>query len=255
MNDFERRLTEALHVAVDQAQPSGRLMESVMSRRRRRRARVGVASFAVTAAVALAVPLAIPAVRGSAGSSTSPGSHPGPSRSDASRSRSATFAVPVAQPGTVLQSCSDQIEGQYAVNWRSQSIHVGPLWLIDVRPAYATTDGSSPLPFGNLGVNVADDSYVWVKVAGPARDYFRFLFGAFNANGSYTLRSGETGVTFTSCRAGQEGGIYYPGYTQFWGGFVVAKSPACVTLDVWTRPGGRPTRVILPVGSLRCPRR
>jgi len=200
------------------------------------------------AAIALAVPVAVPKLTSGRSPATglviSSSPHPAPSRSPSSRAAGAV-------PGTASEGCADQISGLYGKNWQSHSIHVGPLWLIDVRPAGASRDGTSPLPFGNLPVNVADNAHVQVKVAGPARAYFRFLFGGAGTGGRYTLRDGQTSVTFTGCRRGREWGAY-PGYTQFWGGFVTARVPACVPLDVWTHARQQPARITMAVGSIRC---
>ena len=242
MTDFERRLADALHEAVDQALPPGRLIDQIRRRHRRHRARVGVASFAATAAVAaITLPLAVPALS-SGPAAVGPGSGPGAART-----------APVARPGTILQNCSDQIGGRYGAGWQRHSIQAGPLWFVDARKLYATNGGTSPLPYGDLPVNLKDSSVAWVRVVGPARHYFRFLYGASNTgSGSYTLRDGMPGVTFAACRPGQTIGNYLPGYTEFWGGFVISKVPACVSLGVWTANAREPVRVSFAVGRIRC---
>jgi hypothetical protein len=237
VSDFEQRLTAALYAAVEEAQPPAGLMELIRQRRRRHRIRVSMTGAAVIAVIGLAVMVAVPAPSGGGGPA------------DSRKSPSSLSAGP--QPGTVLQSCGDQIGGGDGTNWKRQSIHVGPLWFVDARPLLAGRDGTSPLPFGNLPVNEMDNAYAWVKVVGPARNYFRFLTSAdFMADGSYTLSDGQPGVTFAACRRGRELGTYYRGVTQFWLGFVIAKVPACVSLDLWTRTGKRPTRLILSVNTI-----
>jgi len=244
VNDFERRLADALHDAVDQANPPGGLVDLIRRRHRRYRTRVGIASVAATAAVvAISLPLAVPAI--SAGPAPVGPSAPG----------AANPAAPVARPGTVLQDCSDRIglTGQYAAGWQRQSIQAGPLWFMYVRKVSANNGGTSPLPYGNLPVNVKDSSVAWVRVIGAARHYFRFLYGPANTgSGSYTLRDGEAGITFAACRPGHALGAFYPGYTQFWGGFVMSRVPACVSLGVWTTTASKPITVTFPVGSIRC---
>ena len=243
MTDFERRLADALHEAVDQALPPGRLIDQIRRRHRRHRARVGVASFAATAAVAaITLPLAVPAISGGP-ATLGPGSGPG----------AAISATPVARPGTILQNCSDQIGGRYGAGWQHQSIQAGPLWFVDARKLYASNGGTSPLPYGDLPVNVKDNSVARLRVIGAARHYFRFLYGASNTgSGSYTLRDGVRGVTFAACRPGQTIGDFLPGYTEFWGGFVISKVPACVSLGVWTTKARGPIRVSFAVGRIRC---
>ncbi len=245
MSEFERRLADALHEAVDQALPPGRLLDQIRRRHRRHRARVGVAGFAATAAVAaITLPLAVPALS-SGPIAVGPGSGPGAART----------ATPVARPGTILQNCSDQIGGQYGTGWQHHSIQAGPLWFIDVRKTFAIFKEGVTLrqAYGNLPVNAKDGSVAWVRVIGAARHYFRFLYGASNTgSGSYTLRDGVPGVTFAGCRPGQTIRDFYPGYTEFWGGFVIAKVPACVSLGVWTTTARKPIKVTFAVGRIHC---
>jgi hypothetical protein len=240
VSDFEKRLTAGLHAAVEEAQPPARLMELIRQRHRRHRIRVSVTGAAVIAVIGLAVPVAVPALSGGGG----------PAAPAGSRAPSSSLSAG-PQPGTVLQNCTDQIAGGFSTNWKRKSIHVGPLWFVDALPLQAGRDGTSPLPFGNLPVNEMDNNYAWVKVVGPARDYFRFLANTdFKADGSYTLSDGQPGVTFAACPDGRELGTYYRRVTQFWLGFVIAKVPACVTLDLWTRTSKRPARLTLAVNAI-----
>ncbi|MDR0346198.1 MAG: hypothetical protein LBI49_24385 [Nocardiopsaceae bacterium] len=245
MNDFEQRLAAALHESVADARPPDRLMDLIGRRHRRYRIRVGAVTVTAIAAIALAVPLAMPTLTGG----RPPATGPLPS----SASQSPRPRVPGHEPRSISLSCADQIAGQYAKDWRRHSIHAGPAWLINVQPAGASTDGSSPLPFGNLPVNVKDGAHIRITVAGAARSYFRFLFGTAGTGGRYTLGDGQLSAAFTSCRPGHDLGIY-PGYTEFWGGFVIAKVPACVSLDVWADAGHRPARITFAVGAIRCSR-
>jgi hypothetical protein len=237
MTPLEERLAAAMRAAASGAQPPARLTDLIKRRNRKHRVRVTITSVAATAALAVTVPLTAPVWDGAG-----------------SLQPSQPALGTGAQPGTVLENCSDQIEGQYGANWQRQSIKAGPLWLVNVRPALATEAGTSQLPFGDLGVNVADNSYVWIKVVGKSRSYFRFLFGATNfGSGNYRLRDGTAGVTFISCAKTAALNPYYRGLTQYWGGFVIAKVPACVTFDVGTGTSGRPVKVTMAVGSIRCP--
>lgn len=241
MSDLERRLTAALHETFDDAMPPTGLMDLVLRRHHRYRIRRNMAGAAATA-IAVVLPIAIPAL------------HHTPAPPVAANNRPPARVRPAtAQPGTILESCRDQISGgDYGPGWPAHSVHAGPLWFVNVRPmAYASRDYSSPQPFGTLPVNMPDGTYAWVRVAGPSRRTFRFLYGDAGTGGSYTLRDGQEGITFAACRPGQDQGAY-PGITQFWGGFVVAKVPECVTLDVWTRPSSRPIRVTLAIGPAHC---
>lgn len=243
MNDFEQRLAAALREAAAGARPPDRLMELIKRRHRRHRLRTGAVSVAALAATSLAVPLAIPALT----SVRSPVTGPAPSYA-APPSPSPRTIGPA--PRGMSQNCADQIDGEYARNWQRRSIHVGPLWLVDAQNMGASRDGSSPLPFGDLPINVQDGAHARITVAGPSRAYFRFLYGAADTGGRYTMNSGQLSVSLTGCRPGQDWGIY-PGLTEFWGGFVVARVPACVSLDVWTKAHQPPTKITFIVGPVR----
>jgi hypothetical protein len=247
VNDFEQWLAATLDEAVAAARPPDRLMELIRRRHRRHRVLVGAVSVAAVAAITLAVPLAVPVLT----SVRSPVTGPLPSPAPPYVTPGSTGPPTVGPaPGTVAQSCADQTAGAYAKNWQRRSIHVGSLWLINARIAGATRDTVSPLFFGLLPVNVRDGAHVQITVAGPARAYFRFLYGVSGTGGRYTLRDGQVAVSFTGCRRGQDGGVY-PGFTQFLGGFVIAKVPACVSLDVWTKAHQPPVRISFAVGPVR----
>jgi hypothetical protein len=241
MTEIERRLRAAMHAAVDDEQPPANLLGSVRTRHRRHRTRTAVAGVAIVAAGAVALPPATSALRG-----------PAPS----SRRASSPARPPRAAPGTVLNSCGDQIAVNLPVGWRTTSVHVGPLWFVDLRQSTATYYGHSKVAIGGLVVNVLDAATAWVKVVGPAAGHFRFLFGphdfAAGVGGRYALTAGENGVTFAGCSRGSpwpgESFSYVPGYTQFGGRYLIDKIPRQVSLDVWTAASKPPTRITFLVG-------
>jgi hypothetical protein len=224
MNDFERQISDALHAAADTARPAGNLTERILRRHRQHRLRQAAGGGAVIALV-VAVPLAVPALRpGGSGLSAAPAG---------------------ARPGTVLQRCQDQfVDGSYGRGWQAGSLRAGPLWFVQARPVWVT--GSSPQPSGVLPVVIRDGGYAAVTVAGSSRGTFRFLYGPGATRGGYTLRDGSAGVTFVACSPGHDKSGY-PGYTVFDGLFVVARFPACVSLEVWTLHTRQPVRVTLPI--------
>jgi hypothetical protein len=241
MSEMEQWLRAAMHAAVGAEQPPPNLLERVKIRRRRHRAAAAAACLAVVTIGALAVSPAGSVLRGgtasgreSAGSAHTPAAH--------------------AAPGTVLDTCSRQIGEQLGSDWRRKAERVGPMWLLGLRQA-VSTQAVGQFGVGGLVVEVKDNAKVEVTVAGAATQYFRFLFGpsdfANGVNGPYTLKSGESGVTFVGCRSDM---AYNepPGYTMYGGYFLVSKPPRCVSLDVWTPGSRRPARVTFPVGDVTC---
>jgi hypothetical protein len=239
MSEIERRLRAAMHAAVDDLAPPGGLLEQVRARRRRRRAASAVAT--VVAVGALAVPPVALVLHGRGAPAGEPGAP------------SASVPAPVARaaPGTVLNACASAIGENLGPGWRRESVHVGPLWFIDLRQQSATYYGHSPVAIGGLAVAVQENARAWVTVAGAARGYFRFLFrpSDFTAgvNGHYTVADGEAGVTFVGCPAGQTWS-FQSGYTLYGGYFLIAGSPRQVALDIWTSAKRKPTRITFRVG-------
>jgi hypothetical protein len=241
MSEIEQRLRAAMHGAVGEEQPPPNLLERVKTRRHRHRAAATAVCLAVVAAGALAVLPAGSALRGG----TAPG------RESAG---SALAPAPRAAPGTVLDACSRQIGEQLGSNWRRQAVHVGPLWLLGLRQA-VNTQSAGQFGLGGFSVDVKDNAKAWVRVVGAATRYFRFLFGPSDfvngVKGPYTLKDGESGVTFVGCRSDMADNEP-PGYTMYGGYFLVSKPPRCVSLDVWTAGSSRPAQVTFPVGDVTC---
>lgn len=233
MTEIELRLLVAMHAAVGHEQAPANLLESVKARRLYRRTRTAVAGVMIVAAGALALPPAASALRPVPVSL-------GPQR---------------AAPGTVLNGCTSNIGARLPTDWRAGSVPAGPLWFVGLRKATAAYEGHDKLAVGGLVVNVRDGVTAWVRVAGPAKGHFRFLFGQHDANagpgGRYTLADGENGVTFAGCprRPGSPGNLStLPGYTQFTGYYLIDKLPRQVSLDVWIPGSSRPMRVTFLVG-------
>ena len=240
MTEFERRLRAAMHAAVFDEPPPANLLESVMARRRRRRTRTAVAGAALIAVGAFALPPAVSALHGNSPGSR-PAPEPGPHR---------------AAPGTVLDNCDSSVPVQLPLGWRTGSMAAGPLWFVGLRQATAVFDGHSRLGVNDLIVIIRDGATAWVSVVGPAAGHFRFLFGPndyqYGGNGRpYALADGENGVTFAGCppiSAGSSSLSGVPGYTEFFGRYLIDKTPTRVSLDVSTPASRQPTRITFMVG-------
>jgi len=239
MSEIERRLRAAMHAAVDDLSPPAGLLEQVRARRRRHRA--GTAAAALVAVGVLAIPAVALGLRGWGPAAGGPGAP----------SVRAPAPVARAAPGTVLEACDSAIGENLGLGWRRESVHVGPLWLVDLKQQSATYYGHSPVAIGGLEVVVQDNAKAWVTVAGAARSYFRFLFrqSDFTAgvNGHYTVADGEAGVTFVGCPAA-DSWSFQPGYSLYGGYYLIAGSPRRVALDIWTPARRTPTRITFQVG-------
>jgi hypothetical protein len=91
-------------------------------------------------------------------------------------------------------------------------------------------------------------SAVVVRVLPGARPDLRFLYGprdSMNPGTRYTMRSGESGVTFAGCNLGPGAGGP-AGVTDYYGGFLV-KGARCVPVAAWIPGRARP--VLLHLGA------
>ena len=218
-------------------QPPPDLMGAVLRRHRRHRLRQGASLVAVLAAAALAAPPVTGALRGGGGEGPAmvrSGHHvrsPGPAH-----------RREVAAPGTVLDGCNGSPDAGNAGR-------IGRL------------PGQAGLRFGFLGgghssgalrlyvaIAVLEDlrpgSVVVVRVPPAYRGELRFLYGpgdSLNPGTRYTMRSGEAGVTFESCRAAQQASRVN---TDYYGGYLV-RGARCVPVQVWVPGREHPVSVRL----------
>jgi len=234
-----RRLRAAMKDAVAGEHPPANLLSQVRARRRRHRARTALVSAAVVVIGVLVFPPATAQLR----DASPPGGGPAAARPPA--------PLPRAVPGTVLKPCNLQIGEQLPLDWRRESVPVGPVWFVDMKHATASYYHKHKLAIGGLLVQVRSGVTASVKVVGPASGHFRFLFAPSDfikgVDDRYTLKDGENGVTFGGCPASGEAS-FVSGYTQFGGYFLIDKIPQRVTLEVQAVGAGRPVRVTLLVG-------
>jgi hypothetical protein len=240
MTDLERRLRAALRAAAEPAPPG--LLGAVMRRHRRHQIRVGAGVLAVAVAAALAVPPVTSALR--SGRVPVGTGHATPTPTPSSPARH-----PIAAPGTVLSGCRHgPPRGAIGRNWRAGAIHeVGPLWLIDG----GHSSGRIRLYVALVVLdNLRPGTTVVLKVGPANARHLRFLYGpgdSLNPGTRYTMRSGETGVTFVACQNWDQGAPSHT-LTDYYGGFLVL-GRRCVPVRAWL-PGTRDP-VIVRLGA--CP--
>jgi hypothetical protein len=260
MTDLERRLRAALVTAVEP--PPGGLMDGIRRRHRRYLLRLRAASAAVAAVVLVGGSLA---AHGALSGSAGPGqAGPGPAVAGGKSGppvvipSASPTGVPAAVPGTVLRDCQNSTGGTVSANWKSQSVHAGPVWFIFGRLA-DSHPGSRRLPDRKLSASamaiaVSNGQTAVVTVAPQAAGDFRFLDG-FNNSDAYTLREGEPGLTLVGCPKGPPGqdipAGYAPGLTMSWQGYITDLT-GCVPLQVQALPGGQKTSVTLQLSGGSC---
>jgi hypothetical protein len=218
-------------------------------------------------AVAVAAALAVPPVVGALRTGNTTG---GPPTSHGSVPAGGREQRAVAAAGTVLSGCSWSNIGGIGHHWRSDARHLaGPLWFIDAghsavrepRSQRSTTPPpSGARSAGRIRLYVAivvlrgmrPGSAVVVKAAPEARRHLRFLYGPkdnLTPGRRYTMRNGERGVTFESCRPDQQI-VPFPGVTDYYGGYLV-RGKRCLPATV-TAPGLKRS---VTIGLGACPGR
>lgn len=252
MTDFDDQMRAAM-ASADGPPPTG-LMDGIRRRHRRHVRRAGVACLAVLAAIVIGIPPVTHALQlGSGQSRGGPASAGQSAGSGSPGSAQASGAAPAAAPGTVLDGCNRANVGQVASsnlprNWRGAGKVAGPLRFLE-------TGGS-----GNAGgtlvlyvtavvfTGVKPGFTVVVRVAPAGRKYLRFLYGpadSLNAGTTYTMTSGESGVTFVMCPLGGNPASAEP-VTDYYGGWLV-DGARCVPVDVSPPGRANPIRINLGV--------
>ncbi|HYS32370.1 MAG TPA: hypothetical protein VEM58_08925 [Streptosporangiaceae bacterium] len=249
MTDMERRLRAALRAATEPAPPG--LLDAVLRRHRRHRMRVGASLVAVLAVAVLAVSSLTGGLHGGLHDGTR-GGVGSPVLSSPSR----PARQPVAAPGTVLSGCGGGANaGALGRHWKSFPLtRVGPLLFLNGGRRDGAVRRNTISLYVAIAVldKVTPGSVVVVRVAPGWRRDLRFLYGprdSLNPGTRYTMRSGESGVTFVACRPDQE---FFPSHkiTDYYGGFLV-RGPRCVPVHV--RVPGRARRLTVHLGA--CPGR
>jgi hypothetical protein len=166
---------------------------------------------------------------------------------------------PAPRFGGALATCSTRSEANFPGAFTSpDNLVVDPLVLI----GGAFTDANTVREFdGNkFPLLVKAGHTVTVRLAGRGRRVAGLAYGP-RPQGKSTLRNSYRSVTFVACRPGTPTRRYSPNgpsgsyaddvAVTFWSGFVVARRPACIPLDVYLDDAPSPRRVGLALGR-RC---
>jgi hypothetical protein len=138
----------------------------------------------------------------------------------------------------------------------SRNLVVGPLVLVGGRATTAATVrefGGNKLP-----LLVQAGHTVTIRLAEPGQSKAGLAYGLLPQGRELKLRDTYGSVTFVACRPGRPSRRYRPNgpsgsfadgvAVTFWSGFVLARAPACIPLDVSVDGEPSPRRVGLPLG-------
>jgi len=192
-------------------------------------------------------------------------SRPGTSRGAAAGADvAAVISSPARRFRGAREGCSTRSEADFPGAYTSpQNLVVGPLALI----GGAYTDADTVREFGGnkFPLLVKSGHVVTVRVgrrAPRARRVAGLAYGVLPQRET-TLRDTHRTVTFVACRPGKAPDHYSPSgpsgshadgtSVTFWSGFVLARRPTCVALEIYVDNERSPRRVGLPLGR-RCGR-
>jgi hypothetical protein len=157
--------------------------------------------------------------------------------------------TPLPAPAVSAQAragCSMQSEASFPGAYTSdRNLVVGPLVLVDA----AFTDPQTVRDYGGnkFPLLVEAGHTVTVRVGSPDA---RLAYGPL-PQGEIELRDAYESVTFVACRAGRADSYADDVNVTFWSGFVLAREPACVPLEIFVDGSRSPRRAGLQLGR-RC---
>ena len=157
----------------------------------------------------------------------------------------------------VREDCSSRSEASFPGAFSdSRNLVVGPLVLI----GGAFTDAVTVREYGGnkFPLLVTAGHAVTVRIGAAARRTAGLAYGPLPQGREITWRDAHRSVMFVACRPGKAPRRYSPNgpsgsdadgvSVTFWSGFVLARRPACVPLEVYVDEAAAPRRVGLPLG-------
>lgn len=239
MDDIEGRLRAAMQAAAELPPPG--LTGRVRDRHRRHVRRVTAAWVASVAVVAIAVPPTAHLL----GTAARQGQRSGGTVASSTPAAPGPSARSAAAVGTVLAGCDRANPGAIGSTWHG-GLRAGPLYFTPKDAAISAPvsgrPGNEPQLYAVVVVLVGlkPGSTAVVRPAPAGRGQVRFLFGPADSlapGTSYTMQSGESGVTFEACPPGT--GFADQQVTDYYGGFLI-RGNRCVPIEVWAENRGRP---------------
>jgi len=155
--------------------------------------------------------------------------------------------APVSHPRGAVEDCSTQSWADFAGAFSDPAnLVVGPLLLVGAgtsTPAVVVeAHGGNKFP-----LLVREGHVVTVQIPANARRYAALGYGPL-PQGEIDFRDGYDTVTFIACGEDASSGSNADRAVTFWPGFVLAREPACVTLDVYVDDEPAPRQIELELG-------
>jgi len=171
----------------------------------------------------------------------------GPTTSDLLVESSTDSAVPASHPRGPVADCSSRSWADFTGAFSDPAnLTIGPLVLVGagaLTPAAVVESiGGNKFP-----LLVRQGHVVTVRVPANAQRYAALGYGPL-PQGEIGVRDGHATVTFVACTAEEPSGSIADGPATFWSGFVLARRPACVPLDVYVDDEPAPRRAEIELG-------
>jgi len=155
--------------------------------------------------------------------------------------------VPASHPNGVVADCAGRSMADFGDAFGDPAnLVAGPLLLVGA--AIATPPSVVETHEGNkFPLLVREGHVVTVEVPPGARGVASLGYGPL-PQGEIGHEDGHATVTFVACTAGEPSGSTANGPVTFWSGFLLARKPACVPLDVYVDDEAQPRRVEVELG-------
>jgi hypothetical protein len=156
-------------------------------------------------------------------------------------------AAPSSHPRGAVEDCSSRSSADFNGAFADPAnLVVGPLLLVGAGTptAAAVVEAYGGQKFPLL---VKAGHIVTVQVPASARRYAALGYGPL-PQGEVDFRDGHDTVTFFACGSETASGSSADGPVTFWSGFVLAREPSCVPLDVYVDDKPARRRVELELG-------
>jgi hypothetical protein len=158
--------------------------------------------------------------------------------------------IPALHPQGPVEDCSTRSMADFGdASVDPANLAVGPLVIVGGATRAPTTvvesHGGQKFP-----ILLRAGHFATVQVPVGARQFASLGYGPL-PQGEVGYADGHARVAFVACSGGEPSGSTANGPVTFWSGFVFARKPACVSLDVYVDHRSTPRRAEIELGR-RC---